>query len=135
MQKNFKLLTPLVWFSGFPSVEIIWGSVIWNLLYDDFSQNGGHFSIFCTMANAKLSFMLRVGKTETQTLGGSVIWNFTVGHFFVKWGPFYPSSFMCDGFLHLKVQNGECKFSVGSVFQSSCHYILGLVSIFKHGNT
>ena len=59
-------------------------------------------SIFCIMAYSKFSFMLTLGKAETQTLGGSVILNFTVWWFFVKWGPFYPSSFMCDDLSALK---------------------------------
>ena len=51
-------------------------------------------------------------------------------------------TFMCGHscvmtFLHLKVHNGLCKFSVGSVFKIFCwfsflhHLILGLVSTFK----
>ena len=36
-------------------------------------------------------------------------------------------------FLHLKVQNGQYKFSIGSVSLSPCHCILSLVSTCKHG--
>ena len=89
-----------------------WGSVICNLLYDDFSQNGGNFSI---MTDAKFPFTSGLGKAETQTLGGSVIWNFTVGWFFMQWGHFILHHSRMMTFLHLKVQNGQCKFSVGSV--------------------
>ena len=36
-------------------------------------------------------------------------------------------------FLHLKVQNGECKFSICSVSPSLCHCILGSVLTCKSG--
>ena len=36
-------------------------------------------------------------------------------------------------FLHLKVHNNQCKYSIGSVSLSPCHYILGSVSTFNNG--
>ena len=44
-------------------------------LYNQYLQNGGHFSIFFIMANTDIPFPLTFGKPETQTffLGGVVI--------------------------------------------------------------
>ena len=63
--------------------------------------NGSHFSIFFIMADANILFLLAVGKSETKTLEGLVIWNLFVQlNIYKMVGIFW--------FFH----NGWCQYSV-----------------------
>ena len=105
------------------------GLVIRNFLYNTYLCNGGNLSIFFIMANADIPFPK---------------WKFSIGsvshyHTTSSLVQFQHSSMMmflhlnmCGHscvitFLHLKVHNDWCKFSIGSVFQVF-PTMLGLVS-------
>ena len=48
------------------------------------------------MADTNFEFLLTLGKPEIQTLGGSVIGSFALGHIFGELWPFSPFSVMAD---------------------------------------
>ena len=48
------------------------------------------------MADTNLAIPLTLRKLETQTLGGSVIGSFALGHVFGVLQPFFPFSVMAD---------------------------------------
>ena len=58
---------------------------------DGMHPTGMHscFSIFFIMADADILFPSTLRKLETQTLGGLVIWNFSVWSMLTKWWPFF----------------------------------------------
>ena len=48
------------------------------------------------MADTDIPFLPTLGKLETQTLGGSVIRNFSVQLIFMKWQSFFDLFIMAD---------------------------------------
>ena len=59
------------------------------------------------------------GKLGTQTLGGSVIGNFSVQLIFSKWCPFFHFFIMANADIPfpMTLRNQRCKFSVDIVFR------------------
>ena len=110
----------------------LWGSVIWNFsIWCIFMKWQPFFNVF-KIANADIPFLLTLRKPETETLGDgvgwSVIWIFSIWHIFMKYLPFFNFFIMADVYILFP----KCKISVGSVFPSLHHFILGSVSTFKH---
>ena len=67
------------------------------------------------MADAYIPFPSTLGKPETQTLGGSVIGNFSIQSILKKWQPFFNFFIMADADIpHSEIQRH--KNSVDSVF-------------------
>ena len=56
----------------------------------------GFFPFSTVMADTNFAFPSTLGKPETQTLGGSVIGSFVLGHIFGELRPFFPFSVMAD---------------------------------------
>ena len=69
------------------------------------------------MANTDIPFLLTLGKLETQTLGGLVIWNFSVWSILNKWQPFFNFFTMADADIQfpLTLRNPETQTLVGLV--------------------
>ena len=72
------------------------------------------------MADTNFAFPLTLRKPETQTLGGSVIGSFTLGHSFWELWPFFPFSVMADtNFVFLStLRKPETQTLGGSVIGS-----------------
>ena len=92
------------------------------------------------MADTDIPFPLTLGKAQTQTLEGLVIWNFSIQLIFMKWRPFFNFFLMADTdipFLLTLRKLAEmqiiCWFRFPSflLVQLSMSPILGLVSRFK----
>ena len=142
IQQHSKLLTPQ-WFQYSENQRPkLWGSVIWNFLYDIYLQNGSHFLFFhngqCQYSISQMQIFHWFSFPITTPLHPGSVSTFKPDDVSML------KTFMCGHscvmtFLHLKVHNGWCKFSIGLVFQifhwfSFTHQcIIDLVSIFKGG--
>ena len=88
------------------------------LLYEDFFTKYESFFHLFIMADTNFPFLLTLRKAETQTLGRSVIRNFAVQQFSAKMSAFFQFFIMVNAIF---------PFFSGSVYPSTCHFILGSV--------
>ena len=59
------------------------------------------------MADTNFAFLSTLEKLETQTLGGSVIGSFALGHIFGELQPFFALSVMADTNFAFPLQLGK----------------------------
>ena len=97
--------------------SVIWNFSIWSILmkwqpfFNFFIMADSDIPSALRKLDSDIPFPLTLGKPETQTLGGSVIWNFSIRSILTKWQPFFNFFIMANGDIPFPSQKtGDTNF-------------------------